>query len=106
MSKTGSKLDKDTVSKTGRYLFEIPDDDSQALDMRTRVNSAKSMQALIFYSALSEILGSDYAKKIKDSMQRLLIAHNGLGREEGVKILMQNFPKLIRIDTGIEPQED
>ena len=73
------------------------DDESKALDMRTSINSAETMKAILYYGVLGESLKSKNAKAIKDLMQRLLISgEKGMGRAEAVDTLRQNLPKSCR----------
>ena len=103
MSKpTDKKISFMTEAKAGEYLFEKGKEmtDSQFLDMRTRIRSEDTMRGLVFYGLLLEGLKSEAAGKIKDMMERMLIAKNGDGREEAVAILKQNFPRIREVDKG------
>lgn len=99
--KTGRTLNQETSSIAGQFLFKTPADESQALDMRTRINSAESMKAIMYYGVLGESLESKKAKQIKDLMERLFISANqGMGRTEAVDTLKQNLPKRVEIEKG------
>lgn len=104
MSKTPDrKIDEATEKKAGEYLFGTKGfDESQALDMRTRVKTEPMMNVLLFYGIMSEGLESKNATKIKGIVERLLIAHDGTGRAEAVEVLKQNFPKTRQVDSGYE----
>jgi len=104
---TDPKIGPATEKAAGVFLFDVSDfDESQALDMRTRVKSESMMNVLLFYGIMSEGLESDNAKKIKGIVERLLIAHEGTGRTEAVEVLKQNFPKIRQIETGYESLDD
>jgi hypothetical protein len=82
-SRSGDKGQKrisfHTERYAGEYLFSSKDlDESQFLDMRTRIKSEDTMRALIFYGVLSEGLECDGAKEIKDMIERMLIASDEL----------------------------
>lgn len=99
--KSGKTLNQETSSIAGSFLFRLPTDESKALDMRTRVNSAETMKALMYYGVLGESLKSEKAKEIKDLMERLLISGSqGMGRAEAVETLRQNLPKRVEIEKG------
>jgi hypothetical protein len=94
-------LTQQTSIQAGKFLFDLPSDEAQALDMRTRINSPDIMRTLLFYGVLDEALGSKVAKQIKGLMERLFIsADKGLGRSEAVEVLKQNFPKRVEIEKG------
>ena len=106
---SGSKRERDkrisfeTEKHAGEYLFSKTDmDDSQFLDMRTRIKSENSMKALVFYGVLSEGLHCTAAMSIKDMIERMLIARGGSGRGEAVAILQQNLPRVREVDKGYE----
>lgn len=99
--KTGKTLNQETSSIAGAFLFKLPSDESKALDMRTRINSAETMKAIMYYAVLGESLKSETAKEIKDLMERLLISgREGMGRAEAVETLRQNLPKRVEIEKG------
>jgi len=99
--KKGRTLNQETSSLAGGFLFSVPSDESKALDMRTRINSAETMKAILYYGVLGESLKSEKAKQIKDLMERLLISgKEGQGRVEAVETLRQNLPKRVEIDKG------
>ena len=102
MSHEGKRtLNQETSSIAGQFLFKIPSNDSEALDMRTRINSAETMKAIMYYGVLGYNLESETAIKIKDLMERLLISgREGMGRAEAVETLRQNLPKRVEIEIG------
>lgn len=101
--KGGRTLNQETSSIAGSFLFKTPADESEALDMRTRVNSAETMKALMYYGVLGYSLKSEKAKEIKDLMERLLISGSqGMGRAEAVETLRQNLPKRVEIEKGTD----
>ncbi len=104
MSDKGRRtLNQETSSIAGGFLFKTPTDESKALDMRTRVNSAETMKALMYYGVLGYSLQSEKAKEIKDLMERLLISGSqGMGRAEAVETLRQNLPKRVEIEKGTD----
>ena len=105
-----------TVEQAGNFLFKLPPGDeddktksvaeSKGLDSRTRIKSEAGMKSLLYLSVLSENMGSEVARKIKDSMERLFIAYDGAGRAEAVDVLRQQFPKRIEIERGRERTDD
>ncbi len=99
--KTGRTLSQETSSLAGTFLFKLPADESEALDMRTRINSGETMKAILYYGILGSSLHSETAKTIKDLMERLLISgKQGMGRSEAVETLRQNLPKRVEIEKG------
>ncbi|MHC4573385.1 MAG: hypothetical protein ACYS76_04525 [Planctomycetota bacterium] len=103
MATDEKKLGKHTEAMAGRFLFEPGDlNDSQFLDMRTRIKSEKAMNALLHYGILGEVMKCDEATMIGDMIKRLFIANDGQGRAEGVEVLRQNFPKKVEIAKGVE----
>jgi len=100
------RLGKHTEQKAGEFLFQKGDlDEGQYLDMRTRVKSEKAMTALIHYGILFESMGCEEAGEVGGLIKRLFIANEGLGRQEAVTILRQNFPKKVEIHKGSETIE-
>lgn len=92
-----------TEKHAGEYLFAKKDmDDSQFLDMRTRIKSEDTMKALAFYGILAEGLNCTAARNIQDMIERMLIARGGTGRAEAVAILQQNLPRVREVDKGVE----
>ena len=92
-----------TERHAGEYLFNKGKlNESQYMDMRTRITGEDTMKALIFYGVLKEGLKCKEAGQIKDMVERLLIARGGKGREEGVEILKQNFPRIREVDKGYD----
>ena len=101
------KISARTEALAGKYLFDTEDmDNSQALDMRTRIKSENTMKALLFYGLLKEGLNCDSAGDIKDMIERMLIARGGDGRLEAVTILRQQFPRVREVAKGEEKLED
>ena len=101
LSDKSRTLNQETSSIAGQFLFKLPSDDSEALDMRTRINSAQTMKAIMYYAVLGSELHSETAKNIKNLMERLLISgKEGQGRAEAVETLKQNLPKRVEIDKG------
>lgn len=96
------KVSPHTERKAGAYLFDTPEDDDQALDMRTRVRTEDGMRALLYLGVLHEAMDSDVAGQVKGIMERLFIAYQGQGRAEAVDVLRQSFPKKIEVEKGIE----
>lgn len=91
-----------TEQKAGEFLFGKGQDldDSQFLDMRTRVRSESGMRALLYLGILNEAMECEQAGIIKDLTERLFVAYGGGGRSEAVEILRQNFPKKVEIEKG------
>ena len=104
MSQEGKKtLNQETSSIAGQFLFKTPSDDSEALDMRTRINSPATMKAIMYYGVLGYSLKSENAKTIKNLMERLLISgEKGMGRAEAVETLRQNLPKRVEVEKGTD----
>ncbi len=101
MSTKGRTLNQETSGLAGNFLFKLPDDDSKALDMRTRINSPQTMKGMMYYGVLGYSLESEKALEIKDMMARLLIsAMEGKGRAEAVETLRQNLPRRVEVDKG------
>jgi hypothetical protein len=99
-------LSQETSGKAGAFLFDMPSDESKALDMRTRINSPASMNAILYYGILAYNLECKSAREIKDLMERLFIASKeGMGRVEAVQTLKQNLPKRVEIDKGTDLTE-
>jgi len=97
------RLGKHTEQKAGEFLFQKGDlTTGQYLDMRTRIKSGKAMTALIHYGILFESMGCKEAGQVGGLIKRLFIAKEGLGRQEAVDILRQNFPKKVEIHRGAE----
>jgi hypothetical protein len=100
------KIGPHTEKMAGQFLFSKGDlDDSQFLDMRTRIKSEKAMNAILHYGILGEVMECTEAKQIGDMMKRLFVANEGAGRAEGVAVLQQNFPKKIEVAKGVESVE-
>jgi len=100
MSDKYQKVDIETTKQAGNFLF-APSDDSEYLDMRTRIKSDKMSELLLYYSILGNTFGCDVATDIKDTLERILISKGkDNGREQAVKVLMQNFPKRVEVAKG------
>lgn len=99
--KTGRTLSQETSALAGTFLFKLPADNSEALDMRTRINSGETMKAILYYGILGYSLKSETALDIKNLIERLLISgEQGMGRAEAVETLRQNLPKRVEIEKG------
>lgn len=99
-------MDQETTKKAGGFLFNLPSNESQAMDMRTIIKGEKMMKTLLYYGGMSEVFAATDATKIKDLMERLLVSDNGTGRTEAVETLKQNFPKRVEIDKGSDGSFD
>jgi hypothetical protein len=86
----------------GDFLFEMTKIESRALDMRSNFTNKEMLQAVLYYGSLNEAYGIDKAKNIKDFIERCLIGIDGKGREQGVEVLRQNFPKKVEVEHGYE----
>lgn len=103
MSNRSRTLNQETSGIAGNFLFRLPEDEDKALDMRTRINSAQTMKAIMYYGVLGYSLKSKKALEIKNMMERLLIAGDkGMGRAEAVETLRQNLPKRVEIEKGTD----
>ena len=99
-----------TAEQAGDFLFDLgtpPTDEadrekwiSQGLDQRTRVMGQNVMSALTFYDILYLGFNSDAARIVGDTLKRLLVGKDGLGRDEARTILTQSLPREIEIETG------
>jgi hypothetical protein len=108
MSAKGREPDKRisfaTEKHAGEFLFSSKEmNDSQFMDMRTRIVSEDTMKGLLFYGVLFERLECKAAGELKDMIERMLIARDGTGREEAVSILRQNLPRVREVDKGRGP---
>lgn len=100
-----------TAEQAGDFLFDFgpfPNNKedqekfiAEALDQRTRVMGKNVMAALTFYDILDYGFKSKAARVVGNTLKRLLIGKDGLGREEAKTILTQNLPREIEIETGI-----
>lgn len=100
------KIDVETTKQAGNYLFKNPGEiESEYLDMRTIINSDSMSELLLYYGILGNTYGSQVAIDIKDTIERLLISRRGVGREQAVLTLKQNFPKRIEVEKGWETDE-
>ena len=101
-----------TAEQAGNFLFDVgeyPKDGedkeqreflTKALDQKTREMGKNVMSALTFYDILYLGFGADAARVVGNTLKRLLIGMDGLGRDEAKAILMQNLPREIEIETG------
>lgn len=96
------KISQHTERLAGLFNFDVGEDNSKAMDMRSRIVNRDMLRALIYYGSINEAYKSDGAKNIKDFVERLLIAFEGRGRMEAVDVLRQNFPKKIEVEKGHE----
>jgi len=106
MSGKPERMDQETTKAAGVFLFKLPADEDEALDMRTRVKSDKTMRLLLWYSTIGHVFNSENALKISSGVKRLLISQDGEGRREAVDTLKQNFPKRVEIEKGFETLDD
>lgn len=106
MSDNPKRMDQETTKKAGGYLFDLPADESEALDMRTIIKGKAMMMSLLWYGGMSQVFQAEDATTIKDLMERLLISDNGTGRVQAVETLKQNFPKRIEVDKGSDGSFD
>ena len=105
-----SNVEQHTAEQAGNFLFDVgiaPHKkkdkqkwESGSLDMRTRVMGPHIMSALMYYDILHLGFESESARIVGDTIKRLLIGHEGMGREEARAILMQSLPHEIEIETG------
>lgn len=100
-------LDSATSKNIGQFLFEhTPDDPGKMLKTQSLAASAviqgpKEYQAHTFYLTLATLYGCEAAQKQADILRDTSIAVNGLGREQGTRILEGGrLPKEIEIDSG------
>jgi len=99
MSKWGN-IDSTTSRQAGDFLFSL-EQDSKALEMRSRVMGREMYSALLFYGILRDYYKSKSARIVGDIIKRLSIANEGLGRQEAVKILQGELPREIEIQSGV-----
>lgn len=107
-----SRLNEHTAQKAGDFLFNLgptPTEEdaktlqySAELSAKTRVKGAKTMSALAYYDVLAQGFGSKAARIVGDSLKRLLIADNGLGREEAKIVLKGSIPEEVEVAVGYE----
>lgn len=100
-----------TAEQAGDFLFDLgpypKDKDSQekyiaqSLDQKTRVMGKHVMAALTFYDILDFGFNSKAARVVGNTLKRLLVGKDGLGRDEAKTILTQNLPREIEIETGV-----
>jgi hypothetical protein len=103
MSSSKKTLSQEIASLAGGYLFNTPKDESDALNMRTRINAGPQLKTMMYYGVLAKSLHCESAGEIKDLMQQLFISsEGGKGRQEAVDTLRQNLPKKVEVDRGFE----
>lgn len=105
-----SNVEQHTAEQAGNFLFDVGTPprkkkdkqvwEAESLDMRTRVMGPHIMSALMYYNILHTGFGSESARIVGGIIKRLLIGHEGMGREEARAILMQSLPHEIEIETG------
>ena len=105
-------LDKQTARQAGGFLFDLgiePEDaedmiwfNSAILSAKTRIKGPDTMNALSYYDVLAQGFKSKAARIVGDTLKRLLIADQGLGREEAKDILKGSLPKEIEIPVGTD----
>ena len=105
-------LDKQTARQAGGFLFDLgvaPEDEkdliwfnSAILSAKTRIKGPDTMNALSYYDVLAQGFKSKAARIVGDTLKRLLIADQGLGREEAKDILKGSLPKEIEIPVGTD----
>lgn len=100
MMSESKRMDQETTKKAGGYLFDTPKDESKALDMRTIIKGEAMMKMLLYYGGMAEVFKAETGKSIKDLTERLLISFEGVGRDQAVETLRNNFPKRIEVDKG------
>lgn len=108
MSNKTERMDQETTKQAGQYLFRVPADESQALNMRTRIHGDKMVKVLTYYNVIGVVFDCTEAIQIKDTMELLLISshHEGRdGRLEAVEVLKQNFPKRVEVEKGWDVPE-
>jgi len=107
----GSNVGQHTAEQAGDFLFDVgpmpPEGEArekyiaQTLDQKTRVMGQNVMAALTFYDILDYGFNSKAARVVGNTLKRLLIGKDGLGRDEAKTILTQSLPREIEIETGI-----
>lgn len=107
-----SQIDPHTAEKAGNFLFDVgpepkKDDDkpkyfSKVLSAKTRVKGPKTMSALAYYDVLAQGFNSKAARIVGDSLKLLLIADQGLGREEAKTVLKGSIPEEVEVPVGHE----
>ena len=106
-----SNVDQHTAEQAGNFLFDFGKPPKKikdrqlwlenTMDMRTRILGPNVMSALMFYDILYQGYGSESARVVGGAIKRLLIGHEGLGRDEARTILMQSLPHEIEVETGV-----
>ena len=106
------KLGEHTAEQAGNFLFDLgppPKKNadkvnyfSKILSAKTRVKGAKTMSALAYYDVLAQGFASAAARIVGDSLKLLLIADQGLGREEAKIVLQGNIPEEVEVAVGHE----
>lgn len=100
--KDPKKMDQGTVRKIANYLFDDKGlDEHEYMDMRTDISNTDLFKALTYYRILGHQFKSKTAIAIADIVERLSISVKRGGRHEGVTTLLQQFPKVESLKTGI-----
>jgi len=112
LSKDSEPIDKQTARQAGGFLFDLgvePKEEgeqiwfnSAILSAKTRIKGPDTMNALSYYDVLAQGFKSKAARIVGDTLKRLLIADQGLGREEAKDILKGSLPKEIEIPVGTD----
>jgi len=93
------------VSKAvNRFLFgELEEDMVKGLNARTIIKNKETFANIRFHRLLELGFGSEIAGKIADMDCQLLISQDGIGREQGVNVMIQHKePKAIPYVRGLE----
>ena len=98
------RLDPAVSKAVNRYLFgEMPEEMVKGLDARTIFKTKESIANIRFHRLLEIGFGSTVAGEIADMDDRLLISQEGIGREQGVSVLVQHKgPKEVPYVRGVE----
>lgn len=96
------RISQHTEQKGGTFLFETEEVSEKSLEQKSRIVSKESMNCITYYGILDESYKSESAKNIKSLLLRCYISFNGLGRQEAVQVLQQNFPRKVEIMTGTD----
>lgn len=99
------KISEYTEKMAGAFNFLLGKekaDISKNMDMRTRVLNLNLMKALLYYGSLFNGYQLNSADESKLLIERLLVGYKGLGRQEAVEVLRQQFAKKVEIEMGKE----
>jgi hypothetical protein len=86
------KQDGSVAKKTTEYLFGKPDD-SEFLDTKTRIKGREFFNAIFYYRLLGQEFKCEAAQRIANTLERMAISDDGLGRLEAVETLRQQLPR-------------